>query len=156
MSGLVGVPAPEFELPAHDCIQVSLADQQGSWILLWWFPKASTPTCTREGRALRSEAPAFHARDCTVLGLSFDTPADNAAFASEHDFPFQLLSDMDRVASTAYDTVKAPDEDAWPDMPRRRSVLIDPDGIVRAVYTVIDVEAHPAEVLADIDRFENR
>ena len=84
-----------------------------------------------------------------ILGISFDTPEENAAFAEAEGFPYRLLSDADRTIGESYGAKKGADED-WPDFPRRVSILIDPEGNVARTYTVKDVAAHPGEVLADI------
>jgi thioredoxin-dependent peroxiredoxin len=87
--------------------------------------------------------------DAVVLGASFDTPEDNLAFAEKNDFPFRLLSDVDRTVGEAYETKRAPEEQA-PEYPKRRTYLIDPRGVIRKAYRVRDVAAHPDEVLADL------
>jgi peroxiredoxin Q/BCP len=84
-----------------------------------------------------------------VLGASYDTPADNKAFADSEAFGFRLLSDVDRAVATAYGANR-PADDKYPDFPKRVSFLIDPDGIVRRTYEVADPAAHADEVLADL------
>jgi peroxiredoxin len=73
------------------------------------------------------------------------------AFAEAQQFPYRLLSDVSRTVGAAYGVKKGPDEQ-WADFPRRHTILIDPDGIVRRIYAVTDVAANPADVLADIRR----
>jgi peroxiredoxin Q/BCP len=87
--------------------------------------------------------------NCEILGISFDTPADNKAFREKFEFPFKLLSDVDHKVGEAYGAAKGPDEQ-YPDFARRVSFLIDPEGRVAKSYLVSDIPAHPAEVLADI------
>jgi peroxiredoxin Q/BCP len=84
-----------------------------------------------------------------ILGISFDTPAENKAFAEAQGFPYRLLSDPDRSVGKAYGALKGPDEQ-FPDFPKRISFLIDPDGVVAKTYTVTDVAAHPGTVLDDL------
>ncbi len=84
-----------------------------------------------------------------ILGVSFDTPEENKAFADNNGFPFRLLSDTERTSGAAYETLKAPEE-PFPDWPKRRTYLIDPEGLIRKSYRVKDVMAHPDEVLADL------
>ena len=102
-----------------------------------------------EGRALRDRAAAFEAANCVVLGASFDTPEENRQFAEDQAFGFRLLSDVDRSVGTAYGVARPPD-DQYAAFPTRLSFLIDPDGLVRRVYTVTDVQGHADEVLADL------
>lgn len=84
-----------------------------------------------------------------VLGASFDTPEANRAFAEKFDFPFRLLSDVDRRVGELYETKRAPEEPS-PEYPKRRTYLIDPEGRIVKAYRVRDVVAHPAELLEDL------
>ena len=85
-----------------------------------------------------------------ILGASFDTPAENFAFAEAQEMPFRLLSDVDRAVGAAYDVVRDAAE-KYADYPRRHSYLIDPDGVVRRAYDVTDVAGHAAHVLHDLE-----
>jgi thioredoxin-dependent peroxiredoxin len=81
--------------------------------------------------------------------VSFDRPADNRAFAEKNGFPFRLLSDEDRSVGERYETKRAPEERS-PEFAKRRTYLIDPDGVIRKAYRVTDIEGHPGEVLEDL------
>jgi peroxiredoxin Q/BCP len=89
-----------------------------------------------------------------VLGASFDTPAENKAFADAQAFGFALLSDIDKRVGQAYEVVRQPDE-KYPDFPLRISYLIGPDGVIRRSYTVTDVGGHADAVLADLAALSN-
>ena len=102
-----------------------------------------------EGQALRDRAEELEAADCVVLGASFDTPAENKAFADAQAFGFPLLSDVDKSVGRAYEVLRAAD-DQYTDFPRRISYLIDPGGVIRRSYEVSDVAGHAAEVLRDL------
>lgn len=84
-----------------------------------------------------------------ILGASFDPPESNRAFAEKHGFPFRLLSDVDTSVGEAYEVKRAPEEPR-PQFPKRRTYLIDPDGVIRKAYRVRDIPAHPDEVLRDL------
>lgn len=101
-----------------------------------------------QGQALRDSADRFAERNCSVLGASFDTPAENKAFHDAQQFPFALLSDVDRTVGRAYDVERT---GKYADYPQRRSFLIDPAGALRKIYDVDDVAAHADTVLADLD-----
>jgi len=98
---------------------------------------------------LRDQAQNYEEAGCAVAGISFDTPADNAAFRTSSNFPFDLLSDPDRSIGTAYDVLRA-DDDPFADYPKRISYLIDPTGTIAKVYEVSDPAGHASEVLADL------
>ena len=85
-----------------------------------------------------------------MLGASFDTPAENKAFADAEGFGFRLLSDVDRAVGTAYEATRPPDDD-YAAMPKRVSYLIDPEGVIRKAYEVKDTAGHAGEVLADLE-----
>lgn len=84
-----------------------------------------------------------------ILGVSYDTPEDNRAFAEAEDFPFRLLSDVDRTVSEAYET-RRPDDHPKAASPRRFTYLVDPEGTVRKAYWAQDEAAHPGQVLEDL------
>ena len=81
--------------------------------------------------------------------MSFDPPEQNLGFAQKNEFPFSLLSDLDRSVGARYETVRAPEE-ASPDNAKRRTYLIDPEGRIARAYRVTDIPAHPLQVLEDI------
>ena len=88
------------------------------------------------------------------MGASYDPPRDNLAFSDDQELPFALLSDVDGTVADLYGTRRPPGS-RWARVPERRTFLIDPDGIVRAVYDVTDVHAHPDQVLADLRRLHD-
>ena len=84
-----------------------------------------------------------------MLGASFDTPAENKAFAGAQGFDYLLLSDVDKAVGTAYDVLRPPD-DPFPDFPKRIAYLIDPEGTIRRSYEVTDTAGFAGMVLADL------
>jgi len=83
------------------------------------------------------------------LGASFDTPAENKAFAEAQDFDYRLLSDVEREVGGFYEVIRAPDEQ-YADFPMRVAYLIDPEGTIRMAYEVNDVKGFAAEILDDL------
>jgi peroxiredoxin len=86
-----------------------------------------------------------------ILGASFDTPAENLAFADAQEFPYRLLSDVDRRVGAAYEVTREPHE-KYAEYPKRISYLIAPSGLIHKAYDVTDVAAHAGDVLADLER----
>jgi peroxiredoxin Q/BCP len=82
-----------------------------------------------------------------VLGISFDTVAENAAFAQKFNFPFPLLCDTSRAIGLAYGAC----DDAKAGYARRISYVIDEEGKILKAYDSVSPRSHPAEVLADLD-----
>jgi peroxiredoxin Q/BCP len=141
-----GEPAPDFTLAADHGGPVSLKSFRGPKVLLWFFVEAGTPGCTLEGRGFRDHQSYFDESNIRLVGVSFDTPEDNAAFARKHQFGFPLLSDTDHAVATAYGACSAVDA-RYPD---RVSFLIDEHGMIEKVYDQVDPRDHPARVLADL------
>lgn len=144
-----GAPAPPITLTDQDEHQVSLPGPDRRWIVLWWYPQASSGTCTVQGRGFRPLTAHFKAAGADVYGVSFNTAEENKEFASCESFDFPLLSDPSMAAGRAYGVVRDPDE-PFADKPRRITYLIDPNQVIRRVYVVDDAESHAAQVLADL------
>lgn len=102
-----------------------------------------------QGQGLRDSAHDFDEMGAVILGASFDTQAENLAFSDAQEFPFRLLSDTARSVGAAYEVTRSA-HDQYAQYPRRYSYLIDPDGVIRRSYDVVDVAGHAAVVLADI------
>ena len=84
-----------------------------------------------------------------LLAASFDRPEDNRSFRSTHGFPFRLLSDEDHQVGRLYETERHPSEPS-PENAKRRTYIVDPEGVIRRAYRVRDILAHPGEVLEDL------
>lgn len=82
-----------------------------------------------------------------IVGVSFDTPADNKAFADREHFGFVLLSDVDRTVGQQYQVASADGQAAYA---QRVAYLIDPDGIIREAYQVTDLPGFADQVVADL------
>lgn len=141
-----GDTAPDFALPADDGGRLELASLRGRRVFLWFFPEADTPGCSLEGRGLRDHREYFDQSAIEVVGVSFDSVADNAAFARKYDFGFRLLSDLTHEVALAYgacESLKARN-------PERISFLIDASGRIERVYDRVDPRDHAAQVLAGV------
>lgn len=107
-----------------------------------------TPGCTAEGNGLRDHFAAFQTQGVEILGVSFDSAANNAAFVREQQFPFRLLSDGDRQLALAVGAADAPDQATA----RRISYLISPNGTVMRVYASVSPATHAQDVLSDLTK----
>jgi thioredoxin-dependent peroxiredoxin len=97
-----GDTAPEFTLPDADGKPVSLSDYRGRSVVVYFYPAASTPGCTRQACDFRDNLAELEAAGFAVLGISPDTPAKLAKFRDAQGLHFPLLSDVDRSVLTAY------------------------------------------------------
>ncbi len=139
-----GEPAPDFAIADETGTVRSLADYRGKSVLVWFYPKASTPGCTMQGCGLRDQFADFMDRDVVVLGVSLDAAGDNAAFQQKHGFPFPLLCDTDRKMAIAYGAA----DNADAKFARRLAVMIGADGKVTHVWTKVDPATFAATALA--------
>lgn len=143
---------PAWELTDHTGALVSSASLAGKAYLMWYYPKASTPGCTKEGCALRDSYADFTKLGVEVLGVSFDQPKDNAEFVTEQRFPFRLLSDTKKELAVAVAAADSPSR-LWA---RRISYLVGGDGKVLAAYRDVDPATHAQQVLADVERLAKK
>ncbi len=99
-----GNAAPEFTLPDADGKPVSLSDYRGRSVVVYFYPAASTPGCTKQACDSRDNLAELNTAGFAVLGISPDPPAKLAKFRDEQGLTFPLLSDVDRSALAAYGT----------------------------------------------------
>ena len=146
-----GTKAPAFSLDDQDGNSVSLSDFEGQKVLLWFYPKASTPGWMIEGQKFRDEFQNFQDKNTVILGMSADSVKAQKNFCDKQSFPFQLLSDPDKSTIRAYE--------AWGKKKMygreyegifRYSYLIDEKGMIEKAYEKVKVKEHAQEVLSDI------
>lgn len=142
----VGDPAPEFRVRDHTGTERSLSDYRGRWAVLWFYPKADTPGCTIEGCGFRDLAPEFKKKNAEILAVSFDTVAENAAFAKKFEYPFTLLCDVGRDLGVAYGAADTRDAE----YASRITYVIDPEGRIAQAHARVSVKSHPKEILASL------
>lgn len=135
--------APDFQAPAADGQPLALDDFRGRWLVLYFYPKAHTSGCTREGQAFNALLQEFEALNAAVVGVSTDKAGTLAKFRDKHDFRFSLLSDTEKETAKAYGTLKEHGKSA-----NRVTYLIDPEGVIRAVWPKVKVDGHAEAVLA--------
>ena len=133
-----GDPAPGFTLHDADGKPVSLADYRGRRVVVYFYPAAGTPGCTKEACDFRDNLAELNGAGIEVLGISPDSPADLAAFRDAQRLTFPLLSDADRSVMTAWG--------AWGEKSLygkkvtgvlRSTFVVDEDGkIAEALYNV--------------------
>ena len=97
-----GDPAPDFTLPDADGKPVALSDYRGRSVVVYFYPAASTPGCTKQACDFRDNLAELDTAGLAVLGISPDPPAKLAKFRDAEGLTFPLLSDEDRSALTAY------------------------------------------------------
>ena len=144
-----GSAAPSFRLPDQDGTIVDLEGLRGKTVVLYFYPKDSTPGCTAEACDFRDNFARIASKGAVVLGVSRDSARSHAKFREKQSLPFQLLVDEDAALCKAYGI--------WQKkkfMGReflgivRSTFLIDTAGVVRRVWSPVSVKGHVDEVLA--------
>lgn len=136
---------PAWSLTDNTGRTVSSRDLAGKTYLLWYFPKAMTSGCTKEGCTLRDNFEGFTKADVVVMGVSYDSPKTNAEFVAKNHFPFKLLSDTDHALAKEVGA-----NSALGIVARRISYLVGPDGRVIKAYDDVQPAEHARQVLDDL------
>ncbi len=147
-----GQSAPDFDLPSSEGGRIRLSDLRGRTVVLYFYPKDSTPGCTREACAFRDASARLRKRGVVVLGVSPDSLASHEKFRAEQRLRFPLLSDADRVVAKSYGAFgpKVAYGKATTGM-IRSTFVIDGEGVVRKVFPKVKVDGHVDEVLRALD-----
>jgi peroxiredoxin Q/BCP len=147
-----GEKAPDFKVLNDEGETVRLSDYRGKELVLYFYPRADTPGCTKEACAFRDDYSAYEKAGVTILGVSPDTIVAQAKFKQKYDLPFSLLADEDHAISSAYGV--------WglkKFMGReyegvlRTTFLIDKEGVVRQVFEKVKPAEHSQEILAALE-----
>lgn len=151
----IGQPAPDFTLPAADGSSVTLSDLRGQWVVVYFYPKASTPGCTTQACSIRDHRDAYAERGARVLGVSPDPVDKVAKFAEKQELNFTLLADEDHAVCDLYGTWVEKSmygRKYWGST--RSTVIVDPDGTVAEVFPKVKPAEHDEKVLAALDRLQ--
>ena len=143
-----GATVPDFELPATGDKTIKLTDLKGNNVVLYFYPKDSTPGCTLEGQDFRDNIEEFNSRGTIILGVSRDSVKSHEKFKTNQSFPFDLLSDRDELLCRLFDVIKEKNMYGKKVMGIERSTfLIDASGTLRREWRKVKVKGHVDEVL---------
>lgn len=148
MSISEGDKAPAFSAPTDGGGNISLKDLKGKNVVLYFYPKDSTPGCTKEACAFRDLMPDFSKVDAEIFGVSKDSVKRHDNFKAKYELPFTLISDDDGSICDSFGT--------WVEKMlygrkymgiERATFLIDGKGVVRKVWRKVKVAGHVEDVL---------
>ncbi len=126
----------------------TLADYAGRWLVLYFYPKDSTPGCTTEGLEFNALLPRFEQLDAAVLGVSRDSVRSHDNFCAKQGFAFPLVSDGDKALCRAFDVIREKNMYGRKVLGIERSTfLIAPDGTVAEAWRKVKVAGHADAVL---------
>jgi peroxiredoxin Q/BCP len=147
----VGDPAPDIDLPTEGGERFRLSDLRGKKVVLYFYPKASTPGCTLEACQFRDASEQFAELNAVIVGVSPDTPAAQQKFKTNRKLPFTLLADVERAVAEAYGVWKLKSFLGKKFMGVERSTfVIGEDGRIEKIYRKVKAGGHAAQVLAAI------
>tara|TARA_B100000459_G_scaffold122912_1_gene75520 strand:+ start:299 stop:754 length:456 start_codon:yes stop_codon:yes gene_type:complete len=147
----VGQKAPDFSLPNQDDAIINLKDLRGRKVLVWFFTKASTGGCTREGIGFNDLYKNFQKLNISIIGISKDSIKAQKNFCIKNEFKFDILSDTELSTIKKYK--------AWGlkkmygreyEGILRISYLIDEDGNIEQAYSKVKTATHASDVLETI------
>jgi len=146
-----GDPAPDFTLPDADGHPVSLASFRGQRVIVYFYPAALTPGCTKEACDFRDNLADLNAQSVAVLGISPDQPSKLAKFRDKEGLTFPLLSDPDHAVLQAYGAYGEKVLYGKKTVGVIRSTfVIDPEGVIEKAMYGVKATGHVARLLTEI------
>lgn len=144
----VGQVVPNFTLQSGEGEQVSLEQFRGRKVVIYFYPKDMTPTCTEESCQFRDYNGQFKQYNAEVIGISPDDPKSHAKFAAKHELPFPLLSDPDHTVCELFGvwTLKKMYGKEYMGV-ERSTFLIDEEGRLVKEWRKVRVKGHVEQVL---------
>lgn len=139
---------PDFSIPTTGGQTFNLAAQRGKPVVIYFYPKDSTPGCTTEGQQFRDIHEQFAAVNSKILGISRDSVKSHENFKAKQNFPFELGSDADEAVCTLFDVIKQ--KMMYGKQCRgieRSTFVIDSHGVLRREWRGVKVPGHAQEVL---------
>ncbi len=144
----IGDKAPNFEVQDQSGSTIKLSDFEGRKLVLFFYPKDNTPTCTVEACNLRDNYQTFIDQGYEVLGISSDDAKSHQKFIDKHSLPYSLLADTDKIMHEAYGT--------WVEKSMygrkymgtaRKTFVIDDKGVIENIIEKVKAKEHTTQIL---------
>jgi thioredoxin-dependent peroxiredoxin len=139
---------PEFELPSTGGKIFKLSDYRGKTVVLYFYPKDSTPGCTTQGQQFRDAYVGFQAINAEIFGISRDSLKSHENFKAKFSFPFELLVDKDELACNLFNVMKM--KNMYGKQVRgveRSAFVVDAKGVLVKEWRGVKADGHAVEVL---------
>ncbi len=140
-----GEPAPAFTLNSQDGAPVRLSDYRGKWVVLYFYPRDMTTGCTIEAHNFQRDLAQYQKANAVILGVSVDSVESHQQFCAKESLTFKLLSDPTHEVTAKYGSLA---QMGGTPIAARNTFLIDPNGVIRRVYTKVNPNPHSEEVLS--------
>jgi peroxiredoxin Q/BCP len=147
----VGSKAPDFTLNSQEGAPVSLKDFRGKWVVLYFYPKDMTKGCTIEAHNFQRDLAQYKDKDTAIVGVSVDTVDSHQQFCTKESLTFKLLADPTHEVTTQYGSLG---DYKGMVLANRNTFLIDPNGVIRKVYTKVNPEVHSGELLGALTELQ--
>lgn len=151
----IGEKVHSFDFHATNNLEANLKEYQGKWVIIYFYPKDSTPGCTTEGQDFRDAYTSFKKLNTDILGISRDSLKSHENFKQKQQFPFELISDKDETICHLFDVIKM--KSMYGKEVRgieRSTFLIDPTGTLRREWRKVNVKGHVAEVMDTVKQLQ--
>ena len=156
MTVAIDQPVSDFEIAATGDQTVRLSALKGKQVVIYFYPKDSTPGCTTEGQGFRDHYAEFQAANTEVFGVSRDSLKSHENFKAKQGFPFELLSDKDEALCQLFDVIKLKKLYGKEYLGVDRSTfLIDKNGVLRHEWRGVKVPGHVEAVLEQAKALNN-
>ena len=151
----VGDQAPDIALPVWPEGTLKLSDLRGQWVIVYFYPKDSTPGCTTESCAFRDALPDFSEAKACVVGVSRDSVKSHARFTEKQSLNFPLIADTEELLCRAFDVIQIKKMYGKESLGVERSTfIINPEGEVAHAWRKVRVKEHVANVLATLNELQ--
>ena len=148
----IGTKAPDFTLLDQNGENVSLNDFRGKKVILYFYPKDSTPGCTKKACAFSELNPHFIEANAQIIGISKDSVASHKRFEQKYQLPFILLSDTELEVIKSYDVWKEKNMYGKKVMGVVRSTyLINEDGVIEKTFEKVKAADNPKQMLDELN-----
>lgn len=156
MAVAIDQPVSDFQVQATSGQAVSLSELKGQQVVIYFYPKDSTPGCTTEGQDFRDHHAQFQAANTVVFGVSRDSLKSHENFKAKQSFPFELISDKDEALCQLFDVIKLKKLYGKEYLGVDRSTfLIDKEGVLRQEWRGVKVPGHVTAVLEQAQALNN-
>jgi peroxiredoxin Q/BCP len=143
----VGQKAPAFKLLDSKEQLHQLSDYAGKWVVLYFYPKDDTPSCTKEACHFRDDLALLEKLGGKVVGVSVDDTHSHAEFTKKYNLPFPLLADNAGKVAASYGALT---NLGIIKFAKRYTFLIDPNGLIARTYLSVDTSRHSQEIIDDL------
>lgn len=150
-TAMLNQPVPNFQLPATSGMTFQLSDYLGKSLVIYFYPKDSTPGCTTQGIQFRDAHAQFQQHNTEIFGISRDSLKSHENFKAKFSFPFELLADTEELACSLFAVIKM--KNMYGKQVRgieRSTFIIDKNGRLVKEWRGVKVDGHAAEVLSFI------